>query len=235
MTPLPRIALLVDADNVGEDDIRFALDAAMREGAVTIRRAFGRLASIKGREKALTAMGFAAEVALPGAKAKDTADLLLAQYAIRIAERRAVDIVALVSSDSDFATIAQGVAESGLVTICFGRGASPEALRAAATRFVPFPEAAAAAAEAEARGAARDDLAEAAAVIRASLGADGTARMNTIGTALSRALGKDYKTQLGVATLSALVKKLKDDFELRDVKGTDGAVAAKLVADRRRR
>jgi len=108
MTDETLIALLVDADNVSAENIAFALAEARKSGIVTIRRAFGRLTSIKGREKALMEMGFAAEVALPGAKSKDTADLLLAQYAVRLAERGVVDLIALVSSDSDFAAIAQG-------------------------------------------------------------------------------------------------------------------------------
>lgn len=234
MTQSPRIAVLVDADNVSEAQIEFSLSEAAKSGTVTIRRAFGRLASLKGREKGLTEMGFAAEVALPAAKSKDTADLLLAQYAIRLAERRTVDIVALVSSDSDFAVIARGVAESGLETLGFGRADVPAGHRAACTHFVPFPSPSAKAAPAAGRGAEKDDLAEATLVIRESLGKTGEARMNAIGTALSRALGKDYKKDLGVGTLSALIKKLKTEFEIRDVKDSTGAIAAKLVVDRKR-
>ncbi|MGI8841205.1 MAG: hypothetical protein ACR2F8_10580, partial [Caulobacteraceae bacterium] len=56
--PRSRIAVLVDADNVESHQIEFALQQAATHGTVTLRRAFGRLASIRGRERALTELGF---------------------------------------------------------------------------------------------------------------------------------------------------------------------------------
>lgn len=229
---MTRIAVLVDADNVNEHNIDFAVSEAAKSGTVTIRRAFGRLSSIRGREKALTRMGFAAEVALPGAKSKDTADLLLAQYAVRLAERRAVDLIALVSSDSDFAAIARGIAESGVECIGYGRPDVGPALREAFSHFTPFP--APPRGRGAGKGADRDDLAEAAEVIRRTLGKTGQARTNAIGQQLTRAFDGDYKKALGVKTLGALLKKLAGDFEIRDIKGKEGAVAAKMVVEKPR-
>ncbi len=131
----PRIAVLVDADNVQGEQIGFAMREIAAMGTIVVRRAFGRLASICAHEAILTELGFSAEVALPVASGgKNAADLLLAQYATRLAERRAVDAVAILSSDGDFAAVARGLAECGVKAIGFGRPDAPRALREAALR-----------------------------------------------------------------------------------------------------
>ncbi|HUF56405.1 MAG TPA: NYN domain-containing protein [Thermohalobaculum sp.] len=227
--PRSRIAVLVDADNVESHQIEFALEQAAAHGTVTLRRAFGRLASIRGRERALTELGFSVEVALPAARnRKDTADLLLAQYAVRLAERQAVDLIALVSSDSDFATIARGIAESGVPALGFGRADTPQALREACMSFTPFPgpaPAKKAAAEGKPAKVSDRDAQKLKRVIDASLNRKGRARAQTIGTQVNRAFDGDYKKHFGVTTLSKLVALL-DGYEMRG-RGTEAEVVAK--------
>ena len=226
--PRSRIAVLVDADNVESHQIEFALEQAATHGTVTLRRAFGRLASIRGRERALTELGFSVEVALPASRnRKDTADLLLAQYAVRLAERQAVDMIALVSSDSDFATIARGIAESGVPALGFGRADTPQALREACMSFTPFPGSAARPKKAmgEKEKISDRDTQKLKRVIDASLNRKGRARAQTIGTQVNRAFDGDYKKHFGVQTLSKLIALL-DGYEMRG-RGTEAEVVAK--------
>jgi len=226
MTDTLRIAILVDADNVEAAHIRFAVDDARARGRVVIRRAVGRLNSIRGREKVLTDLGFSAEVAFSGARAtKDTADLMLAQIGIRLAERGTVEVIALVSSDSDFATIARGIAESGVEVIGYGKANTPAAFREAVASFTAFPEDGAGGAEPE-RGAARD-ADKARRIINAQLDRKGRARPQTIGSQLNRAFDGNYKAKFGVKTLHELVARI-GGFEIVDMPGGHGVSAQTL-------
>ena len=223
MTDTPRIATLVDADNVDAGSIRFAVEDARARGRVVIRRAVGRLSSIRGREKVLTDMGFSAEVAFSGARAtKDTADLMIAQIGIRLAERGAVDVIALVSSDSDFATIARGIAESGAEVIGYGRANTPAAFREAVSTFVAFPEEAPISVDGGA--ATARDVEKAKRIVTAQLDRKGRARTQTVGSQLNRAFEGNYKARFGVKTLHELVELL-GGFEIADEPGGSGVSA----------
>ncbi|MEL6766770.1 MAG: NYN domain-containing protein [Pseudomonadota bacterium] len=204
-----RIALLLDADNLDEAAIRFATENAKGHGRLVIRRAWGRLNALRGHERVLADLGFAAEAALSAARgAKDTADLMLAQFAVRLAERRLVDIVALASSDSDFAAIARGVHESGLETLGYGRASSPLGLREAVTRFVPFPEKepVATAAKPIAPEKPGQEQAKLVRVIEAALDKNGGARLSQLGSAVNKAFGGEYKKVFGVSSMTKLIE-----------------------------
>lgn len=223
MTDTPRIAILVDADNVEAAHIRFAVEDARARGRVVIRRAVGRLNSIRGREKVLTDLGFSAEVAFSGARAtKDTADLMIAQTGIRLAERGTVEIVALVSSDSDFATIARGIAESGVEVIGYGKANTPAAFREAVSAFIAFPEGGAG--ETTPEGPSARDLDKVRRVITAQLDRRGRARPQAVGSQLNRAFDGNYKRHFGVKTLHELVEQV-GGFEIGDEPGGQGVSA----------
>lgn len=228
MSTSKRVAILIDADNVDADQIAFAVEQAGQRGTITVRRAFGRLSSLKGCEAFLAALGFGAEVALPATtKIKDTTDLLIAQYAARLAERRAVDMVALVSSDSDFATIARGVAESGVDVHGYGKAAAPAALRNACASFIAFPEAppATAAETVPDNKPSGADFRQMKKLIDDSSNADdqGRVRVQTLGATFKNEFGSDYLTRFGEKNLSSLLR-LIDGFEL-DGEGTGMTIA----------
>ncbi|MGB0497488.1 MAG: NYN domain-containing protein [Rubricella sp.] len=210
MTDTQRIALLVDADNVEAENIRFAVEACQQRGDLVLRHAWGRVSAIKGRERVLGDLGFAAHVALPASRArKDTADLMLAQAAVRFAERDLVDIIAIASSDSDFVVIAQGIAEAGKRAIGFGRANTPSALKEACAEFVTFPDAN------ERKESARaeigpKDFAKLERIIRSQADKRGEVRMQTLGTMLNRSFGGDYRKHFGVKTLAELLADLDD-------------------------
>lgn len=226
MSDTLRVAVLVDADNVESHQIRFAVEQARKFGTVTLRRAFGRLASIKGREKTLAELGFAAEVALPAARAtKNTADLLIAQFAVRLAERGAVDMIALVSSDGDFASIARGVAEAGVPSIDFGRADTPEAMRQACVSFTPFPEnATAKPAGGNSVAISSRDLEKLKEVIDNALDSSRRARLAPLGIQINRAFDGQYKKHFGVATLTKLLEKI-DGYDVQG-QGVDKSIVA---------
>ncbi|MEO0429737.1 MAG: NYN domain-containing protein [Pseudomonadota bacterium] len=204
MTNKLRIALLLDADNLNDEAIQFVVADAKQRGLVVIRRAWGRLNALRGRERTLADLGFEARVALSAARGtKDTADLMLAQDAVRLAERRAVEMIALASSDSDFAAIAQGVHESGLQTLGYGRPTSPQGLREAVSTFVALPEPKTTATDEVKEETSADKLQR---VIGQALGDTGSIRVQLLGSIVSREFGKGYKKEFAVNTLSRLIE-----------------------------
>lgn len=203
--PAQRIAVLVDADNVQSGEIGFAVAEAARHGTILLKRAFGRLNSLCVHADQLMLYGFTAEVAFPMARtAKNTADLLLAVYALRIAEHRAVEAVALVSSDSDFATIARGLAERSIRVLGFGRSDTPLPLREACASFTLFPEKESGKSP-RMRDISEDDRRKLRDTIDRLLGKKGRARAQIVGTHVNRAFAGKYKEHFGVPTLTKLI------------------------------
>ncbi len=220
---VPRIAVLVDADNVQSEQIRFATGEMTTLGTILLRRAFGRLTSIRAHEEILVELGFSAEVALPPAgSGKNAADLLLAQYATRLAERRAVDAVAIVSSDGDFAAVASGLAEAGVRAIGFGRPEAPQRLREACSIFVPATPASAPAPGKPPCGTPNSDFPKLRKVIDQVLGKNGRASATAVGQQITPAFGGNYKKHFAVSTLSELIARL-------DCYRMEGAGPAKQV------
>lgn len=205
---IPRVAVLVDADNVSGEQIGFVVAGAAECGRLVLRRAFGRLAAIAGKVETLTEHGFAAEVALPlRSNGKNAADLMLAQYATRLAERRSVEIIALVSTDGDFAPVATGLAEAGIRTIGFGRRETPAAFRDACLRFVPFPETAPAAPGVPRKPSAENDRKLLTAIVNGEM-RDGRVHLSIIGKRLTAEFGTDYKSRFGGRKVSDIVAEL---------------------------
>jgi uncharacterized LabA/DUF88 family protein len=235
MSDQTRIALLVDAENVNVEQTRFALEDAGRRGLLTIRRAFGDFfrPHLAAWKPFLTEEAFSVELSLSAVARKDTADLLLGQYAVRIAERGLVDMIALVSSDSDFGAIARSVSESGVPAIGYGRRDVPEAWRRSCAEYIAFPEAKpkpAADLDLD-RDAVRSTLLN---LLRDAADPEGWLRLNTLGARLANSAGKGYAKRAGAASLTKLVQRFDKDIEIERRAEQDGATPAVFVRRRKR-
>ncbi len=115
----PRIALLIDADNVSADEIDFAVKDASSRGDLLVRKAFGRLASIKAREAVLTRYNCTAEVAFE--KEKNAADIYLAMTAEQLASRGKFEEIAILSHDRDFSSVATNIGRYGIRAVAYRR------------------------------------------------------------------------------------------------------------------
>ena len=228
----PRIAFLVDAENVNVEQTAFALQNAQSRGVVTVRRAFGDFfrPHLAGWKPFLVAEAFTVELTLSALAKKDAADLMLGQYAVRIAERGHADMIALVSSDSDFGTIARSVSEAGLPVVGYSRAGAPEAWMRSCADFVTFPEKAPAK-----RGAEDDDKLRSTVLNLLRDGGDeaGWIRLSTLGARLTKALGKGYAKRAGAGTLTELVERFPKDIET-ERREQEGAAPALYVRRRRR-
>ena len=112
-------ALLVDADNVTAQCVEFALAEMDRQGwRVTMRRAYGGHEKLTGMKDCLLRHAVRALVN----QGKGTTDALLVVDAMDLLHAgRLPPVVAIASSDADFAPLALRLREAGLQVICFAQ------------------------------------------------------------------------------------------------------------------
>lgn len=220
MDPSPRIALLIDADNVSHDNIEQVLSGLTKLGDASIRRAYGNWfdSRLKRWEPVLRLQAIRPVQQFSYTKGKNATDMALVIDAISLLHTDRPDAFAIVSSDADFTPLVTHLRERGLPVYGFGRSDTPQAFVAACTQFEAFLDA-----RKPARAATKDtgpqELDEALverlsdAVQRAG-GKDGWARVQVVRSRLGSRQSfssRDY----GHATLSKLLKAA-GRFEFRD-------------------
>lgn len=134
LSPLPprcrAVALLIDGQNTPPTLALEALIAARGLGPVSVQRVYGDARTLGGWHEA---PGFRLIHAHAG---KNVTDMMLCVEAMELALTGAVDGVALVSSDRDFAPLAQALRARGLPVLGLVGPAAPPAFRLACSRSV---------------------------------------------------------------------------------------------------
>lgn len=120
--PLPdghKIAFLIDADNLSSASVKEAFEHLAKLGScVSVRRAYGGLEKLIGVKDILRRYAVSAFVN----QGKGTTDVALVVDAMDLLHRGALpSIVAIGSSDADFAPLALRLREAGMRTICFAQ------------------------------------------------------------------------------------------------------------------
>lgn len=133
----PRVALLVDGDNLSHGHAGALILQAARHGALTIKRVYGNMAKLPGWNDA---PGFKCIHAGTG---KNASDLLLAVEATAVMLTGQADVLVIASSDRDFSHLALHLTERGLTVIGLGEAKAPDHFRKSCTRFHELPSAAA--------------------------------------------------------------------------------------------
>lgn len=135
---LPRLAVLIDADNIPARHIEPILDELAGHGDATVRRVYGDWSSAalgQWKEKARS-LGLVMHQQSANTKGKNASDIGLVIDAMDILHAGKVDGFALVSSDSDFTRLASRIREDGLQVIGVGEAKTPESLRKVCNRFL---------------------------------------------------------------------------------------------------
>lgn len=137
---LPRIALLVDADNAALDSLDQVLAALAPQGDVQIRRAYGNWfkAALRTWDAELSRRGFRAVQQSDPVKGKNATDLALVIDAVELHHTARPDVYAIVSSDSDYTPLAHYLRERGAKVLGFGRPTTAASFQAACTSFTPL-------------------------------------------------------------------------------------------------
>ncbi|MBI1170821.1 NYN domain-containing protein [bacterium] len=134
----PRLAVLIDADNVTARNAGAILDEIASFGEPSVRRVYGDWSSsalTQWKEQARD-LGLVMHQQSANTKGKNASDIGLVIDAMDILHAGKVDGFVLVSSDSDFTRLASRIREDGLVVIGIGEAKTPESLRKVCNRFV---------------------------------------------------------------------------------------------------
>ena len=123
-----RVAVLIDAENIASKHIDEILDKASLEGRATVKRIYGDFTSGSKSSQARGWNCIVAEHALSqvqqiqNSSGKNSSDSALIIDAMDLLYSDTIDVMCLVTNDSDFTRLAMRIADSGLIVIGMGTG-----------------------------------------------------------------------------------------------------------------
>ena len=126
------IAVLIDFENVGLDNMQRLLDQLSDMGRVIIKKAYADWSVERSRRDQLLEMGIEAVHLFRSTKSgKNSSDILLVIDAVDLLHSAQIDTFVIASSDSDFVPLVNKLRASGKTVIAAGRrdAASPTLVR----------------------------------------------------------------------------------------------------------
>ena len=126
----PRVALLIDGENIGASSAGRIIMKALPYGELTIRRVYGNSGRLGGWNTA------------PGVKlihsgtGKNATDLLMTVEAMSFILGGQADVLVLATSDRDFVHLATHLRERSVQVIGIGESKTPEVFRKSCSEFV---------------------------------------------------------------------------------------------------
>lgn len=133
----PRLAVLIDADNVPAGIAEGLFEDIAKYGMASVRRIYGDFSSphSKAWEKVLTKHAINPQQQFAYTKGKNASDITMVIDAMDLLHSGRFDGFCLVSSDSDFTRLASRIREEGIDVYGFGEQKTPESFRQACSRF----------------------------------------------------------------------------------------------------
>ena len=133
----PRIALLIDADNMAAAKIEEILDDLASFGETSIRRAYGNWTQtrLKSWEEKLHAQAIRPMQQYDYSKGKNASDMAMVVDAMALLYTEQPDAFAIASSDADFTPLVMHLREKGLLVYGYGQAKTPEPFQSACSRF----------------------------------------------------------------------------------------------------
>ena len=134
----PRLAVLIDADNVPAGYAEAIFEEIAALGEASVRRIYGDWSAtrLNAWAKKVAALGLVADQQFSNTKGKNASDIGLVIAAMDFLHSGLFDGFVLVSSDSDFTRLAARIREQGLDVYGIGEKKTPEAFRMACKRFI---------------------------------------------------------------------------------------------------
>jgi len=138
-----RVAVLIDAENIASKHIDEILDKASLEGRATVKRIYGDFASNSKSSQARGWNKIVAEHALSQVQqiqntvGKNSSDSALIIDAMDLLYSDTIEVMCIVTNDSDFTRLAMRIADSGLIVIGMGTGkqATSKSFMSACSKF----------------------------------------------------------------------------------------------------
>ncbi|MFZ1467957.1 MAG: NYN domain-containing protein, partial [Paracoccaceae bacterium] len=134
----PRLAVLIDADNVPASYAEAIFEEIAALGEASVRRIYGDWSAtrLSAWARKVNALGLVADQQFSNTKGKNASDIGLVIAAMDFLHSGLFDGFVLVSSDSDFTRLAARIREQGLDVYGIGEKKTPEAFRMACKRFI---------------------------------------------------------------------------------------------------
>lgn len=135
---VPRLAVLIDAENASARIAEALFTEIATLGEASARRIYGDFASqqIAGWTKVLARFAIQPQQNFANTKGKNSGDIALVIDAMDLLHSGRFDGFCLVSSDADFTRLASRIREEGVDVYGFGEQKTPESFRQACTRFI---------------------------------------------------------------------------------------------------
>ena len=138
-----RIAVLIDAENIAAKHIDEILDKASLEGRATVKRIYGDFSSeskssqARGWNKIVAEHALSQVQQIQNSSGKNSSDSALIIDAMDLLYAGTIDVMCIVTNDSDFTRLAMRIADSGLIVIGMGTGkqATSKSFMSACSKF----------------------------------------------------------------------------------------------------
>ncbi len=132
-----KIAMLIDGDNAEAKHIEKVIEEVSKSGRIIIKRIYGDFSDnhMKQWKEQLSTYAIKPVQKFAHVKGKNSTDIALVIDAMDLLHKEDVDIFCLISSDSDFTTLATRIRESGLQVIGIGKSQTPKAFINACDKF----------------------------------------------------------------------------------------------------
>ena len=131
------VALLIDADNAQASKIESVLKDVSAYGRIVIKRAYGNWSKphLASWESKIKRFAISAIQQFDFATGKNASDMALTIDAMELLHTEKYDCFVLVSSDSDFTSLAIKLHESGVYVVGYGNKSTVESFRNACDEF----------------------------------------------------------------------------------------------------
>ena len=132
-----KVAILIDGDNISPKYSEYIKQEAARSGRIKICRLYGSITSptVKAWYKEMPKYGITPVLQINYIDNKSIADQALTIDAMDILYEEEIDVICLVSSDSDFTKLAYRIKESGKFVIGMGEQKANESIVQACDEF----------------------------------------------------------------------------------------------------
>jgi len=138
-----RVAVLIDAENIAAKHIDEILDKASLEGRATVKRIYGDFTSgskssqARGWNKMVAEYALSQVQQIQNTSGKNSSDSALIIDAMDLLYSGMIDVMSIVTNDSDFTRLAMRMSDSGLIVIGMGTGkqATSKAFMSACSKF----------------------------------------------------------------------------------------------------
>lgn len=235
-----KLAVLIDADNAQPSIFEYLLPEIAKYGEATVKRIYGDFTSPQSAQWRSILNKFAIKPVQQFAytTGKNATDSTMIIDAMDLMYTRRFDGFCIISSDSDFTSIATRIREEGLTVYGFGKKTTPEAFKNACHVFVeteilvpqqepvPSPVTKTAEKSEPAEEKPKLPLKTFEDAVEQSSDDSGWSNIGTFGSIL-RKLKSDFDSrQYGFKKLSELVKARKDIFEIQERKQANSETVA---------